>query len=244
MRIRFGLLVVVALVLGACGNDDSDVVPVAAPDGQSSIPGIAVTGLGEVLGAPDTMTLTIGVQVTRETVASASDVAAMRAAAVIDALTDAGVDSDDIQTANFAIFPQYDFTERGQRLIGFTVSNNVVAKVRSIETAGATIDAAVAAGGDETIVQGVGFAVEDDADRIEAARSRAWADAEAKATQLADLAGVDLGDVIQVVEGQVSQPFPVAVAPGAAFEDAARTPIQPGQVTSTVQLSVVFGLAQ
>lgn len=235
-------LILFAVVLAACAGD-TEVVPMAEGAGGSSALGVSVTGVGEVLGAPDTMTLTIGVQVTRATVAEASDVAASRATAVIEALREAGVADDDIQTANFSIYPEYDYGPRERRLIGFTVANSVAAKIRSIDTAGDTIDAAVAAGGDETVVQGIGFAVEDDSERLEAARSRAWTDAEDKARQLADLAGVELGDAIRISEGVQSSPFDVRVSAGADFEEAVSTPIEAGQVVSTVHLSVVFAIS-
>jgi uncharacterized protein YggE len=239
MRFRLAVLMMTVALLGACGGK---AVLNQAPtvSDTASAAGIEVNGVGVVLGAPDTMTVTIGVQVTRETVAEATEVAASKASALIGALESAGVDDRDVQTANFSIYPQYDYSARGQRLVGFTVVNSVVANLRAIDEAGSTIDAAVAAGGDETIVQGIGFSVEDDAARLEAARAAAWSDARAKAQQLADLAGVELGAAIRIRESVQYSSFD-----GRGSTDAdtgGTTPIAPGQLTSTVQLDVVYAI--
>lgn len=235
------LLLVMAALAAACGGDDP-VSGAQGSDGTADPAGITVVGSGEVLGQPDTMTLQIGVSVTRSTVAGASDVAADRAAAVIDALEADGVDADDIATSGLAIYPQYDFTEQGRRLIGFTVANNLTVKIRDIDGAGEVIDGAVAAGGDDVVVGGIGFSVEDDAERLQAARARAWEDAEQKGQQLAELAGVSLGSPTRIVEGLEGGVPRFTASAEAGFDQAAATPIQPGQITTRVTLEVVFGI--
>jgi uncharacterized protein YggE len=235
------LLVVVAAALAVASCSDGNSGQTTVELRESAESGISVIGVGEVFGAPDTMTLSIGVRVTEESVDEATAQAAESTKAVIDALQEAGVAEEDIQTQQFRIRPEYNFVDDRQELIGFTVTNTVVAKLRDIEQAGQTIDAAVAAGGDDTVVDGVGFSLEDDAERIAAARERAWDDAEAKAEQLADLAGITLGPAVQIAEG-----FDTAV-PGGGFEQmadarAVNTPIEPGQVASTVTVSVRFSV--
>ena len=200
------LVVATALMAVSCsdgngGNNGGGSTAATVEVAETVETGITVTGVGEVFGSPDTMTLTIGVRVTSPTVDEALEQASGSTEAVIDALVDSGVDSDDIQTQQFSIHPEYNFVNDSQVLIGFTVTNTVIAKLRDLDEAGATIDAAVAAGGDDTIVQGVGFSIEDDAERLTEARERAWIDAEAKAAHLAELAGVELGPALQISEG-------------------------------------------
>jgi len=241
---RHALLALVAgsvLILVSCSDGDSGSAPTTVEVSDAVQSGIQVTGVGEVLGAPDTMTLTIGVRVTEATVEEATDAAAEATTAVIEALVDEGVARDDIQTRQFSIRPEYDFAGDAERLIGYTVTNTVVAKLRDIETAGDTIDAAVEAGGDDVIVEGVGFSVEDDAERVAEARERAWVDAEAKAAQLAELAGVDLGAAVQISEGVESvEPFVARTSFDVAAAES--VPIEAGQVASTVTLAVRFAV--
>ena len=69
-------VVTVALAAAACsdsGNGSSVPATIEVSEGVQS--GIQVTGVGEVLGEPDTMTLTIGVRVTEPTVEEAMDAA-------------------------------------------------------------------------------------------------------------------------------------------------------------------------
>ena len=69
-----------------------------------------------------------------------------------------------------------------------------------MDTAGAIIDAATAAGGDATVVNNLAFSIEDNAELLQMARTAAWADAEGKARQLAQLAGLELGTAISITE--------------------------------------------
>ena len=207
-----------------------------------STAGITVTGVGTVLGRPDTMTVTIGVNVVRPTVSEATAEATASATALFDALEAAGVAEQDIQTQNYSISPQYRYDEgSAPELTGYQVSNTVLAKIRDVDTAGTVIDAAVAAGGDSSIVQGIGFSVEDDTERLAEARAKAFADARAKAEQLAELAGVELGQVVRMAE-TLGGASPVFGTEFAAADSASRTPIQPGEVTSEVRVDVVFAI--
>jgi len=217
----------------------------SAGTGDAAAPstaGITVTGVGTVLGRPDTMTVTIGVNVVRPTVSEATAEATASATALFVALEAAGVAEQDIQTQNYSIWPQYRYDEgQAPELTGYQVSNTVLATIRDVDAAGSVIDAAVAAGGESSIVQGIGFAVEDDTERLAEARAKAFADARAKAEQLAELAGVELGQVLRMAE-TLGGASPVFGTEFAAADSASRTPIQPGEVTSEVRVDIVFAI--
>jgi uncharacterized protein YggE len=232
----------VALLVAACTPSVTvENVPTDA-DGQRS--GISVSGRGEVTGTPDTLTMSFGVRVLADSVSDAVAQAAEDADAVIAALRDAGVAEEDIQTTNYSIYPRYDWRNDTQVLLGYEVTNTVVAKIRDLESAGSTIDAVTAAGGDAVTVSGVSFSIEDNDELIEAAREVAWNDAEAKATQLASLSGVDLGEPTAISESFTSSgppiPFEEAFAADAAGELA--TPIVPGEQLVAVTLQVQFAI--
>ena len=205
---------------------------------------ITVSGEGRCGAAPDVLTLGIGINLQRDGVAQATADAARLATGLIDALTAAGVDDSDIQTSHYSIQPVYDHHRDGRRLIGYGVSNQLQVKIRHLERAGTIIDAAVAAGGNEVTVDGVGFSLEDDEAVDREARRDAWGDARSKAEQLADLAGLTLGPATAITES-FSPPTPVpryqaglAMAEGAG----AFTPMQPGELEVVVNIEVTFGL--
>ena len=239
VRSTVGLIAAGAFVLAACGTPEVTVQNV--PGDAEPAPGISVSGTGEVTGTPDTLTMTFGVSVLGDTVAAATAAAADAADALIGTLTAAGVDESDVQTANFSIYPEYDYSEDEQRLRGYRVNNTVTAKIRDIDTAGDVIDAAVAATGDDVVVQGVAFSIEDDEDLIAAARAKAWENARAKAEQLASLSGVTLGAATSISESFSMPPVPIARAQeDLALESA--TPIEPGEQEVAVTLQVQFAI--
>jgi hypothetical protein len=203
--------------------------------------GISVTGMGEVTGTPDTVEVDLGVSVLGETVDEATATAAERAEAVIAALTSNGVAAEDITTTDYSIYPEYDYSQNQERLIGYRVTNTVRAKIRDLDTTGTVIDAATAAAGDEARVSGLRFSIEDSAELVSSAREAAWADALAKATQLADLSGQTLGAATSITETVSTPPVPIPYAADAAGAERATTPIEPGTSAVTITLQVEFG---
>ncbi len=233
-----------ALIVAAC-TPSVTVENTGTPSEGTSV-GIAVSGTGKISGAPDTLTMTFGVTALADSVADAVTDSAKSAEAVIAALKAAGVADEDIQTANYSIFPRYDYRNETEILVGYQVENSVVAKIRDLGRAGTLIDDVVSAGGDAVIVSGVSFSIEDNSKLVEAARERAWKDAHAKAQQLADLAGVKLGKPTSISESftapPVAYPYDEYRAAMPTGEDAA-TSIAPGSQEVAVTLSVQFDLA-
>lgn len=249
---------VAALALGATVSGCAQKAPqvtVTAPAGQAGtdrgpddLPdGITVSGEGEVQGAPDTLTLRLGVSVKRGSVSTAVGDAADVATKVRDALRDKGVEDEDTQTANYSVTPEFRYPSNGSPVPdGFRVTNTMTVKLRNLPDAGATIDAATAAGGNDVSLQGVAFTLEDDDAALAQARQRAYEAAKAKGDQYAQLADRPLGGA-QAISDTIVTPQPVAyegAAARAAFaEDAAApTPVEPGQVTTRVTVRVRYAL--
>lgn len=229
-----------ALLLAACAPE---VTVENTGSGESQAGGIAVSGTGEVFGTPDTLRISFGVSVLRPTVEAAVSDAANLADGLISTLETLGVSEEDIRTANYSIYPEYDYSGEQRRLEGYRVNNTVIATIRDVESAGPIIDAAVANVGDEIVVSGVSFAIEDDDELVTAARAAAWEDARTKAQQLADLAGVSLGTAVSIAE-TIESASPVPVYRDFLEEagaDAA-TPIEPGQQQVAVTIQVRFDI--
>lgn len=228
-----------ALLLAACGDGTSAVG--AGGDGGTNA-GISVVGEGHITANPDTMTVTVGVSVRRDTVSQATADAAAAADRVIAALRAAGVAEKDLSTANYSVWPEWDWSGETQRIAGYRVENTLLAKIRDLDAAGDVIDAAVAAGGNDAVVQGLSFSVEDNAELIEAARAQAWGDARAKAGQLASLANVELGSVVSISESFSTPVVPVPYDRAVAAAESA-TPILPGVQEVTVSIQVTFSIS-
>lgn len=206
---------------------------------------IHVVGSGSVSGDPDIATLNIGVSVQKETVAEAREVAANAMSDLIESLKANTIDEEDIKTENFSIYPQYDWTEEGRVLIGYSVNNTVSATVRGLDTLSDVIDDAAEAGGDYVIVSSVQFSIDDPKPLQAQARSLAVQDAAAKAQTLAEASGVTLGKPITITENTyfVNPPEPYDHAEEALADDGASktsTPIIPGELTITVNVSLIY----
>jgi uncharacterized protein YggE len=207
------------------------------------IMGITVSGQGETTGVPDLATVNLGVEASQDTVQAAREDAAAAMNQVIAVLQDRGIEERDIQTSSFNIYPRYD--QNGQNITGFQVSNQITVKVRDLNALGSIIDEVVTAGGDLTRFQDVSFSIENPKPLEEQVRAAAVADLTAKANQLANLTGVQLGQLVSISES-VSFPYPVPFAEKAfAGQDAASaTPVVPGEVQVMVTLNATFAIQE
>ena len=233
-----GLIAVITTTITGC--DPQIVTPLLqSPDSRS----IHVTGSGSVVGEPDIATLNLGVSVEKASVEEAREAAASAMTSVIDSLKANDVAEKDIQTENFSISPQYDYTDNGRVLRGYRVNNTLSAKVRELESLSDIIDDAAGAGGDIVIVNSIQFMIEDSTPLQTQARALAVKNAEAKAQTLAEASGVTLGKPVTITEMSSGGGPPIAFAESAALAaDSARssTPVQAGELTVTVNVTVVY----
>jgi uncharacterized protein len=221
--------------------------PPIGPEPQAR--SVTVSGSGQINVQPDVGIVVVGVQT--EAV-EAGDVLSQnneQMQAVIDALTEAGVAEEDIQTQTVQLqpirpmpppdqpFPTTGVTQ-AMTPTSFVATNLVQVRVREVEDLGAVLDAAVEAGANR--VESIRFEVSDPLEALAQARDAAWEDARQKAEQLAGLADAELGEVLLINESP-TLPFP-AVETFAAF-DVAAVPVQPGTQTIGVNIQVTWRLA-
>ena len=238
-RYLLGAAALAALALLGLGcTDETTVLP-----SEREAPGITVSGSGTVSGEPDVALVSLGVDAQADSVGEAREEAANAMDAMLDALKEGGVADEDLQTTRFSVQPVYDFSNNRQELIGFTVSNIVIAKVRSIDDTGDLIDAAIEAGGDLARVESLTFTIDDPSTLEEDARRMAMDDARAKAAVLAEAGGIELGNPIAISETGGAQPIPFPGAAADAIQDEfARTPIEVGELDVVVNVQVVYSV--
>jgi hypothetical protein len=241
------VVISLALVLSLVGFSACTAGPttIGAVDVNSQQEGIWVSGQGEITATPDLATLYLGVEAQADTVADAQSQAAEAMDNVMAALSDNGVDDDDIQTQYFSIdqVTRWDSDKDEQVVTGYRVTNMVTAKIGDMDNIGAIIDAVAAAGGDYIRVNSIAFSVEDPSEYYEEARAEAMADAKAKAEQLADLAGIKLGAPTYISEGTIYAPvdyrgMDMAVPEAGGYE----TPISPGELEITLSVQVAYAI--
>lgn len=218
--------------------------PAVAEDGIHDRRSISVTGQGEAAGTPDMATINIGVQ----TQAPAALEAANQNQAIVDrvmqALGNLGIDDKDLQTADYSIWPeqQHDPREANQmKITGYRVNNSIHVTVRDIDKVGEILGAATGAGANS--VNGISFGIDDPSALEAEAREAAMQDARARAEDLADLAGVELGEVLQVsLSTGGGIPIPYRAARMEAMDASMAPDISAGQLTVNVQVQVSYAI--
>jgi uncharacterized protein YggE len=241
MSKRIKMLAVVALLaasLAACTAAG------AAPRSEPpAVPrAITVIGEGKASLKPDIATINVGAEIRANTASEAKAEVDAQMEAIAAALEEAGVDEKDIQTSHYSIYYEQEpmpVMREGSALEnqgGYRVSNMVRVTVHDVEKAGDVLDAVVQAGANQ--VYGVTFAVSDESTWQSEARAKAMADARSRAQALADLAKVELGEVLSVSEVVGSLPVPVmAVERGVGGGG-----IAPGELELGTQIQVTFAI--
>lgn len=234
------LTVAVALGLVLVGRDGS---PGQAAAQEPATPDtVTVTGVGSASAPPDTLSADFRVQVTRATVQEALDAQAAAAHRLIDALKKAGVPGPRLQTTDLSIDRHYD--EHGT-VVGYDAAETIEARISPLDRAGRTISAGATASGNDVEVGSISFDIAHDDALVHQARGNAFADARARATQYADLAGRSLGRVLSVSE-HVSAPSPRTYYGMAALDRVAAprpVPVKGGRQSLSVRVRVVWALS-
>jgi len=231
-------LVLVALALGACS-------PTIMADAAPPVRTLSVTGTGQAFLSPDIAYIYIGVHTDQPTAADAVAVNNIETQKVTDALKRAGVDAKDIRTTNFSIWPNQQYGPDGQPTgTRYVVDNSVFVTVRELDNLGDLLDSAVAAGANS--INSIQFDAAEKEEALKQAREEAVKDAKEQAQELADVAGMNLGDV-QSISFYDSAPAPYLDTfgkggGGAVSAEAAAVPIQPGQLTLTVTVSMSYDI--
>lgn len=252
LPVSLGVVLMLATVgLGSC----TSVTEVAGlPPIQQQ--GIWVSGRGEVTVTPDIAILGLGIVAQEASVADAQTKASEAMDKVMTALTDSGVTEKDIQTQYFNIRQRtkWDREEEEEIVVGYRVTNMVIAKIRDVDyesrpldyRIGIIIDAVVEAGGDLVRIDNLSFSVEDPSAYYQEAREEAMADAKAKAEQLAELAGVTLGKPTYISEGVHIPPIYEDVyyqkGGGLPRPTAALPPMSLGEMNITLTVQVAYAI--
>lgn len=169
---------------------------------------LSVSGHGEAYGTPDTMTAHLAITVIRPTVTEAADVGGQVADNVRAALLNAGVDRSDIQSTDYTINQEYDYSGRTRVFEGFRVRHTYTVRL-DLASAGRTIDAAAEASWDALEISHTNLSMEADDRLIAEARAAAWEEALANATDLAAAAGLTVGRPLSISESSsVTPPDP------------------------------------
>ena len=228
------LLIALAIVWWAPVRANAQTPTTATP----ALPQIQTTGHGELRMPSDRATVMIGVESRASTAAAAAADNARRQRAVVDTLRSLGLSAAQIATENYSVSPEITYAQGSSQphVAGFVVSNTVRVQVERIDDVGRIVDAALAKGANQ--ISGLQFfSSRADSARREAL-SEAVADARADADAVARAAGGSVGQAIEIT-AEPNEIRPVVFNGAMArLATAAPTPIEPGQTTISVTVTV------
>ncbi|AJC80335.1 hypothetical protein IE4803_CH03161 [Rhizobium etli bv. phaseoli str. IE4803] len=220
--------------------------PVSAQEAKPREAVISVTGDGESPMAPDMAIVTLSVVKQAKTAREALDENNKAMKDVLDSLKSGGIAERDLQTSGFSIQPQYNYPQPvdGQQqqpqLIGYQTINAVTVRLRDLAKLGQVIDQSVTLG----INQGgdIQFTNDKPEAALEEARKNAVVEAVKKAKTLSEAAGVKLGRIIEINENE-PRPLPQPAYRATMMKEAdAAVPVQGGETTYHVSVTVTFAI--
>ncbi len=206
----------------------------------SSFRSFSVSAQGEAVAIPDVAQFTFSV-ITQggEDIASLQTENTEKVNRAIDFVKSQGIETKDIKTQSFNIEPRYD-KESYRDIIGYTVRQSVVVKVRDFDKTG-TILAGVVDSGANSVSQ-LSFTIDDPEMVQQEAREEAIKKAQKKAKQIAEATGFKLGRLLSLQEGGYS-PYPIYERAFSLDAGGATSPvptIEPGSQEVIVSITLIY----
>ncbi|TYC55701.1 SIMPL domain-containing protein [Rhodobacterales bacterium] len=206
---------------------------------------ITMDGQGSVAVSPDMGVISASVVTTADTTEKALSENNALIGKVISAMKEQGIESRDIRTNGFNIFPRYDRSENkdgGQpKIVGYEVRNGIEMKVRDLAKLGDLISSAVDNGANA--IDSVRFEVSEPDEKLDEARKRAVEEARHKAEIFASAAGVELGTIVSITETGIQMPQPVLMrAEAKAMAMASPVPVEAGEETIAANVTIRWSL--
>ncbi|MCL5432917.1 MAG: SIMPL domain-containing protein [Patescibacteria group bacterium] len=223
----------------------------------------SVSGTGKVNTIPDTAVISAGVTSNATTVDSAKNQSDTVINNIVAELKKLGIDEKNIKTTEYNVVPEYnniDYSFDGtpitegrivppyitpvlsQKIIGYTVTQNLQVKVKPIDKANKAVDVITANGGN--IVNQISFTIDDNVRKNleNKAREDAIKDAKSKAEKLASAAGMNLVKVVDVQESY----YPRYGYGGGGGNDVAKaeapapTELNPGETAIEITVTLFY----
>lgn len=205
---------------------------------------ISVTGSAGKEVVPDKAVLTLSVMSEGKEAKAVQDQNSLKMNDVMKALKDAGLDTKDIETTQYTLYPGDEWDQTSQKNVrkGYRAENMIQVTIKDISRAGEILDVAVKSG--VNTVNNVAFMLSEAKEKEvkDALVKEASVQARAKAQNLAKGLGVSVGKVLFVTETSYN-PGPWyynTFNKAAVMESAAPTPLSPASVKISLQVNVDF----
>jgi len=232
-------LILILLVLGILAGIGANIIyKFWPPDYYREI---SVAAEGKVFVKPDVALLELGVKSEANNVADVVKDNTEKMNAVLAGIKNLGVEEKDIKTIKYNLAPQYDWTEKGQRIFrGYVLEQQIRVKIRDFGKIGQIIEQATAQGAN--LVSDLTFTIDDPESLRSQARAEAIKKAKEKANEIAQQSGIKLKKIVNIYEGQYYLPTRTEslLKEGAAPSFSLAPEIESGQLEISVQITLVY----
>ncbi|MCX6824990.1 MAG: SIMPL domain-containing protein [candidate division SR1 bacterium] len=207
---------------------------------------ISVMGEGKASVAPDMLVINVSISELATTTELAQSQANDKVSKLKDILKTADIADKDIKTTNVNAYPEYDRNQTGRKLLGYRAQQSIAINVigdKFAEKGGNIVTQISKIGG--VNVDNTYFDLKDKNTAYAGAREKAFADAKAKAEQLAKAGGVTLGKPVMITDNSYSNvPGPIYYAKGmgamATPDAAVSNTLSPGETEVTININIMY----
>lgn len=206
---------------------------------------ITISGTGKTYAVPDVAKVTFGIETTGKVVKDITQTNVVSMNKIIEGLKTLGIAEKDIQTTQYSVSPQYNWTERGGRVLeGYMIHQNIEVKIRDFAMISDALNVATDNGAN--IVSDLQFTI-DDVEKVKAAaREKAILEAKEKAQTLANQTGIKLGNIINIYESNdgyyplYSSKTAIGMGGGADMAESVAPQIQTGEQEIQVTVNLTY----
>lgn len=239
--IIFSLFVSIFTITSLCYG----ISPCQAEASDSITPVLVVSATGTTTTAPDQARISLAVANFDKQLDKAQTENNATTQSVISALRQGGIKDNCIQTINYNVYPQYNYSDKPStepQIIGYRVTNEISVVVKDIDRLGHVLDIAVKAGANN--INYVTFEKSDLTACENEALTKAIARAREKAQAIVGAAGLQLGKIISINEGgtQYISPRNSMYLQKDESMGSSNVPVVPGNLTINGSVTVTYEL--
>lgn len=205
---------------------------------------VTASGTSTLTVSPDKVSVYFMIETRNYSAQTAKNDNAQISADVTNALVNAGIKREDIETESFNLYPEYDWTSEKQELKGYVASNSLKVSSKNFNDAGQIVDAAVNAG---ALINGINFELTDEKEKEykETVLAQASSDAKAKAEAVVSGLGRNLGSLVSASAPEYNiMPYVYYTAgvsaEGNLIAKQAATNIQPKNMEISASVTIVY----
>jgi uncharacterized protein len=230
-----------ALGLAGCGSSSRPAAAAAPPCGPNAAT-VTVGGEAIVSGAPNQLTISLGVQTQAAAASTALAQNSAKAQALVARMKADGIPRSGLQTSGLSVQPVYN--NSGNKIVGYQVTNTLTVTLDDLSKAGRVINDAAAAAGNAVRVNNFAFSLQDPTILLGRARAAAVKQAQGQARLMAQASGSALGRLCSLRDQTSDDQDQVQPTYGfsALAKAAALPPVEAGSQQVTADVTAVYQL--